>query len=440
MHKVQPSEPSWFPLIAHKVRSRIFNLSAGLNYVSIKDQVVRACALIESLKAATMLESHGNPAIYDVVVVGAGAAGVTAAWEAASSGARVRVIEKEAFPFPAQLKCSQRDVSFSMYDWPETFANAGEFPSLSHQPIKGTNPNGGLFPCFADADDPLPANVRAQQWTKRLDLSGLTKCSPTAAYPIEWTFSATASPPIVEPNPILDGVGFRTVEIVETGKVSTIKANIIILATGIGVEKSVDSYTPPAFWIDNDDAPWSKNHASKTTVVISGAGDGAIQDTIKSLAKGTLRNLIPHADRLLKKGTVRNKKALILAAERHAERQLLWGVNADSVYGSLQEIYDEIVKSIPSVHIAAWRDEHLRTDIAVEWFLDGLSFKKSYPLNRFFGSILRRSELSSLVSFKNSKLRSVASHGAQWYCEAEDGTMVSSVTLPLFDVSLNRNR
>lgn len=98
----QPT-PSWFPLIAHKVGLRLYNLSAGLSYVSIKDQVVRACSLIDSLNGAGMLKStSSDTGAFDVLVIGAGAAGVTAGWRAASLGMRVCMVEKSGAPFSAQ--------------------------------------------------------------------------------------------------------------------------------------------------------------------------------------------------------------------------------------------------------------------------------------------------------------------------------------------------
>lgn len=103
MPKSPKPSASWSPLIAHKAGVRLYNLSAGLNYVSIKDQTVRACALIDSIKAAGWL-GRSTPIVddtYDLLVVGAGAAGVTAAWRAASYGLNVLVVEAADSPFPA---------------------------------------------------------------------------------------------------------------------------------------------------------------------------------------------------------------------------------------------------------------------------------------------------------------------------------------------------
>lgn len=398
-------DPSWFPLIAHKVGRRLYNLSAGLSYVSIKDQVVRACALVDSLNGAGVLKSTAaDSSAFDVVVVGAGAAGVTVAWRAAALGMKVCIVEKSDAPFSAQAKCNDRIVSFSMYDWPECFSTTGLFPSLSGLPFSGSGLDGDRFPCYCDSETPLTAREHAKNWMSRLDLSGTVLCASTALHPIAWRFNTKASYVVPGDSAYTTDPGTLKVSIVDgTGATSQLNAANLIVATGIGLERPLGSYQPAAFWFDDARAPWHRAPAThKRSVVISGAGDGAIQDALKSLWKNEPQNLIPVVEELLGRPGAMARNQAILAAERHAERQLLWGRDDAQTYRALQSVYVKLVSDLSAARVTRWRSKYLCDEIHVHWIVGvGGAFSKTYPLNRMLGSALQRAEFHLLISTQN---------------------------------------
>lgn len=194
-----------FPLIAHKAGVRTFDLSSGMNYVSMKDQVVRATALVNCLVQCKVFAGNKTP--YDVVVVGAGAAGVAAACHAAGHGLNVLVLESAMERFPLQKQCTSRHVSFTMYDWPEAHASTGIFPSLGDLPVKSTG--NMFFPCQVTDKNPVIARELVKAWDKRIDDHVFSKGG------ITWTFGAVVQQPRATSGVfLLDKVGRKTVDIV----------------------------------------------------------------------------------------------------------------------------------------------------------------------------------------------------------------------------------
>lgn len=427
--------PSWFPLISHKVGLRLYNLSAGLSYVSIKDQVVRACALIDSLDGAGMLKSNSaDSSAFDAIVIGAGAAGVTAGWRAASLGMRVCIVEKSDAPFSAQSKCNDRIVSFSMYDWPESFSTAGLFPSLSGLPFAGRGLDDDKFPCHSTNKVPLRAKVHAANWLSRLDVSGTKLCSSNASYPIKWLFNSVAAYSVPPQSIFTTDPGTLSVTVTDDGGASTqLSTANLIVATGIGLERPVDSYKPAPFWHDDPLAPWHRSsRKTKRSIVISGNGDGAIQDAMKSLWKSEPIDLIPVVESLLGRAGKMIRNQTILAAERHAERQLLWGVDDTETYQSLDAVYDDLIDKVTTMRATTWRDKYLCKDIHVHWIVGSSGiFSKSYPINRMLGAMLRRPEFKDLVTFHHDRLQLVTRSGLTWNCTVEGGAVIKSDFPPI---------
>jgi hypothetical protein len=90
---------------------------------TVYTQQVRALNLAWALKACGHVSASTR-----VVVVGAGAAGLTVAGALAYLGASVTVLEKEADPLPLQRNCYKRHLHPHIYDWPtrdSMQANAG---------------------------------------------------------------------------------------------------------------------------------------------------------------------------------------------------------------------------------------------------------------------------------------------------------------------------
>lgn len=430
--------PSWFPLVAHKVAARTYDLSSGLNYVSVKDQVVRACALIDSLNVAGMLPNpyRSTNIDYDLIVVGAGAAGVSAAWRAGKLGARTLVVEKGEGPFPLQRSCTHRHISFSMYDWPETFATAGPFPSLGDEPVSCGDPaknEDSGFPCVSDSWKPKFASELVREWDAQL-----------AKFPIscDWKFETKAEPKLFNQGSLGQDPGFVAVTLTReagTGGIEDIKACNVVIATGIGIERDLpgSSYQPVSFWRDDARVPWAvKGNADGLRVVVSGSGDGAIQDVLKSLLSVEDGNLISVAEALFPRTKLAGVKARIQAIERHAERQLLWGVSDDAVYKGTQAAYQAIVSGISVKSLRSWKKKYVSDQPKpyVEWVMTRARvFTKTYPLNRLLATVLAHEEFGAYVSFREGMLeRVIESHdGSPWICTLDSGADLTSHYPPM---------
>jgi hypothetical protein len=96
-----------FPtLVAHLVYPHFFNLGGHLSPVSIRDQMVRAQALIDDAVAAGLISRKPwRP----LLVVGAGAAGaVAASWSAVRHHVPTMLIERDSDAFNRQPNCTTR--------------------------------------------------------------------------------------------------------------------------------------------------------------------------------------------------------------------------------------------------------------------------------------------------------------------------------------------
>ncbi len=413
--------PGWFSLVAHKIGSRTYDLSTGLNYVSIKDQIVRACALVDSLKTTGLLQPLHNPNSehFDLIVVGAGAAGMTAAWRATQAGANTLLVEKGKNIFPLQRGCNDRYVSMSMYDWPEPFANGGAFPSLGDQPTYGTDRDvKNSFPCATNSWKPVTAAKLVAAWEQRLN-----DCPP------EWEIrlNTKAKPILSQQTRFHQDPGFIEIELTSETEKKVVRCSSVILATGVGIERSSqEGYQSYSFWSDDSRAPWaaSGNHSNKR-ILISGSGDGAIQDVLKTLLNLDNGDLIALADSIVPAEI----KTLILAAERHAERQLLWGVPESSVCAALQSVYSKIIKQISSDVINEWKSKFLKSDCPeVIWNMSNLSiFSKCYPLNRLLGTLLLREEFENVVNRIPGRIVEVVedSKNGTWNCTVTHDKAIS---------------
>lgn len=321
-----------------------------------------------------------------------------------------------------------------MYDWPESFAVAGLFPSLDGLPLAGKSVDADKFPCYSDSVVPLRAKAHAANWISRLDLSGSKLSSSTAIHPIIWRFNSVAEYSVPPQSSFTTDPGTLEVIIKDaTGTQSSISTANLIVATGIGLERPVGSYEPSAFWDDDFRAPWHRKPGKgKRSVVVSGGGDGAIQDTMKSLWKREPIDLIPVVESLLGRSARMARNQAILAAERHAERQLLWGVDETEIYRSLHQVYAALLDKVTPAKLCVWRDNYLCDDIHVHWVIGSSGvFSKAYPLNRVLGTALRRPEFTGCMTFHFDRLESVAQIGATWECTLKSGASLASDFPPL---------
>ena len=83
------------PFVAvHQLTPRTYDLSGRFEPASIRDQMIRAWLLVDRLFEQTTIKNDSR-----ILVVGAGASGVTAGIAAAERGASVLIVDKEILPF-----------------------------------------------------------------------------------------------------------------------------------------------------------------------------------------------------------------------------------------------------------------------------------------------------------------------------------------------------
>ena len=100
-------------LLAHQVGPAVFDIGGKLYPVSIRDQMVRGQSIIDRAIGAGF-GSKGEA----LLVIGAGAAGATAAIYAAAHGVTTHLIESALLPFLRQALCKTRWLHPHEYEWP----------------------------------------------------------------------------------------------------------------------------------------------------------------------------------------------------------------------------------------------------------------------------------------------------------------------------------
>src|SRR5208337_4478478 len=113
-------------LIAHQVYPNFFNLSGPLAPISIRDQMVRAQAIVEDAIAEGLIGPPDRP----LLVVGAGAAGAAAAIWAADHRVPTTLIDRGPSAFTLQAACTTRRIDPSQYDWPVDHWVTPDFPCV----------------------------------------------------------------------------------------------------------------------------------------------------------------------------------------------------------------------------------------------------------------------------------------------------------------------
>jgi hypothetical protein len=96
----------------------VFNLARNLGSISIRDQMIRATLVAHALPV-WLKQRYGEAAgEKPVLVVGAGACGMTLAVGLARSGIRVEVVDTDERAFGLQRRCASRWFDGVQYDWP----------------------------------------------------------------------------------------------------------------------------------------------------------------------------------------------------------------------------------------------------------------------------------------------------------------------------------
>lgn len=104
-------------LRAHEVAEYVFNVADVEYPVSIRDQMNRACWLVQQAYDLGFFGPKREREYRRLLICGAGAAGVSAAGHALSLGVETVLIEKTSAPFLRQRRCASRWIDPTQYDW-----------------------------------------------------------------------------------------------------------------------------------------------------------------------------------------------------------------------------------------------------------------------------------------------------------------------------------
>lgn len=334
-------------LLTHRIAGtkHLFDISSKLYPLSIRDQMIRGFLLIEEAIAADLI-GPTKP----LLVIGAGAAGATAALLAAQRGVPTTLLEKSDEPFTRQFNCDTRIVSPTVYDWPADHWVNTKFPWT-----------GVSFPLEWHEDF---AGAIATAWRSRLKLEARRRDRIKIKF--LRTLADAENFKTVSPSPT-DGLievhlKMPRDEVVPDKDWDTNPAAwkidpespqrfaVIISCIGLGRERSSvgeNGYRGLDFW-----APDKLSHSDfgvhgthHPNILISGGGDGALQDFLRIVTVHDSPREIMAAlpDRV--------KEALALGiktAEDQAVRSFIWNTtryDCRSQY-KLHKSYQAVVKRI----------------------------------------------------------------------------------------------
>jgi hypothetical protein len=109
-------------LDAHRRATFYYTISGPLP-ISIRDQILRGLMIVDRLQQVQEIGPQRQ-----LLVIGAGAAGATAAIEAARRGVPTFLVERADNAFLRQVNTSTRVLDPTQYDWPVDHYNIGHFP------------------------------------------------------------------------------------------------------------------------------------------------------------------------------------------------------------------------------------------------------------------------------------------------------------------------
>ena len=228
----------------------VYVLGSFAQRVTLYSQQVRALNLVAALVKENVIHKGGP----EVVVVGGGAAGLTAAAGALTQGARVTLLDELYGPMESQRNNRQRWIHPHIYDWPAP----GSKDEEADLPVLGWSAG------YAEQ----VANQIERQWDHlclrfsktikvKMGVQGVKITRSGKRTSIKWKWKET------------DG----------KWKSETLKSAIIILAVGFGLEPKTqyqDSY-----WTEDDIDGGFRRSARKKKWLVSGFGDGALTDLMR---------------------------------------------------------------------------------------------------------------------------------------------------------------
>lgn len=341
-------------LEAHALGHLHYGIGGKLSPVSIRDQMFRGRVIIDRAIDAKLIGPDR-----ELLVVGAGAAGATAAMYAANQSIPTTLIDKNKGPFSRQRRCRSRWISPTQYDWPADHWDLDYYP-------------------WAGPDMPLPwdaeySNLLASVWLFEFKLT--RRFNPHFRFLRSTKINWRAFKREVAREPTRLEVDFKP-----HGRG---RFGMVIFSGGPGTEVCrVGDYKGFRFW-DTDN--FEKPHLGLVTpprILISGGGDGALQDFLRiitkmSTAKDIYNSLPPAAQRAIDKS--------IASIEDQAQRAYLWTGKWEhdhEAYELLHRLHQRAIGNIintPSI----WGSVHAGLDPIIDASPDAVNVELIHPCNHF---------------------------------------------------------
>ena len=210
-----------------------------------------------------------------VVVVGAGAAGLTAAAGAALAGAHVWILEKAERPMSLQIGCDHRFLHPRFHYWPEERSQsaAAALPLLTWSVGTAGQVADTIVDQFHQINNWLALPKAAKKGFHQIELVYNVRdiaCEPKNA-------GAQCSVGYKVENMKAGGVGAK----------EQIPCHVLIFAVGFGVERTVGGLAPRSYWRTDPLTQPSIGHSGKKLrVLVAGDGDGGSIDVLRAALKG----------------------------------------------------------------------------------------------------------------------------------------------------------
>jgi NAD(P)-binding Rossmann-like domain len=367
-------------LLTHKVRHELYDIGPRLSPISIRDQMTRAYVLVVRAIRRQII-GPDKP----LLVVGAGAAGATAAMIAADRGVQTMVIERGDGTFSLQLGCHTRWIDPIVYDWPVDHWTKGEFPW-----------RGIALPLHWEAGTSAAvAGMWEKLFTDELSINPYLTLVSKAELETPTALGNDKTKKVIE-------VYYRNVE--TNAREGPFQFAMILSCIGAGPDKVVlDNYRGESFWSDDSyaDANMGLPGYTSPRVLISGSGDGALQDFLRIVTKkNSAKQIYQSVPVRLQSEAI----SLISSTEDQYQRAFTWSGNADGTYkpddcdiqATLHDEYTNVVNQF----LIKYKSE-LTTTVdpilkgAPERLMITLAFECShfshcYPLNHFLALLLAR--------------------------------------------------
>ncbi len=362
-------------LRAHEIGVRMLEIGPRLSPLSIRDQMFRAAVAVDRAREHRLISKEAP-----ILIVGGGAAGGAGAARALRHGINVYLVESNPGLFYRQSQCSTRWVSPTQYDWPAPHAAEHVYPSPSLAHKRSIE-----LAWKADFGEGLARQWRSalRGWEIKPDAGKLRILTSTVFEGglLHQTTRGVRIQAQIQPNPVQDS--------------EFPYFSLVLLAMGLGDEKcTMDGHGGPAFWDEDSFDHEGLGLASKPRVLISGGGDGALQDYIrlvtgKKSALEVYENFeIPKSDRL-------ELERAITWAEDHWQRSDVWSTKLwdCDLLRDLHRAYENEIEKLPKDFWGSLSERFkLRVpgEINLVMFHSCDHFGRGYALNHFVALALHK--------------------------------------------------